>query len=171
MEGTYQLPEAQLDRFFFKVVLDYPSESELVDIFARTTAAALPAVTPVLDRETAPARIARLRSSSATCSSRRRRALGRVARAPDRPRDDDERHRRRHVTFGASPRGGQALLLGAKVTALLEGRPHVTPADVERVAHAALGHRPGPRLRRGDRGRRCDARRRRGARGGARGRP
>jgi MoxR-like ATPase len=45
------------------------------------------------------------------------------------------------VTFGASPRGGQALLLGAKVTALLEGRPHITPADVERVAHAALGHR------------------------------
>ena len=64
MEGTYQLPEAQLDRFFFKVVLDYPSESELVDIFARTTAAALPAVSPVLDRETS--RICRISGPSIT---------------------------------------------------------------------------------------------------------
>jgi len=142
MEGTYQLPEAQLDRFFFKVVLDYPSESELVDIFARTTASALPAVTPVLDRETAPARIARLRQLVrdvlvAPAVERWVASLVRLT-VPATTTSDTVR---RHVTFGASPRGGQALLLGAKVTALLEGRPHVTPADVERVAHAALGHR------------------------------
>ena len=142
MEGTYQLPEAQLDRFFFKVVLDYPSESELVDIFARTTAAALPAVTPVLDRETAPARIGRFRQLVrdvlvAPAVERWVASLVRLT-VPATTTSDTVR---RHVTFGASPRGGQALLLGAKVTALLEGRPHVTPADVERVAHAALGHR------------------------------
>ena len=125
MEGTYQLPEAQLDRFFFKVVLDYPSESELVDIFARTTAGSARLRQLVRDVLVAPA-VERWVAS-----------LVRLT-VPATTTSDTVR---RHVTFGASPRGGQALLLGAKVTALLEGRPYVTPADVERVAHAALGHR------------------------------
>jgi MoxR-like ATPase len=99
-------------------------------------------VTPVLDRETAPTRIARLRQLVrdvlvAPAVERWVASLVRLT-VPATTTSDTVR---RHVTFGASPRGGQALLLGAKVTALLAGRPHVTPADVERVAHAALGHR------------------------------
>jgi MoxR-like ATPase len=164
MEGTYQLPEAQLDRFLFKVLLDYPSQAELERIVATTTSAELATVSPVLEREHAPARVEELK-----------RLVRHVLVAPDVERyvaslvrltvpptmrggdaagatgrmmggsgvrsggsDDDVA---RYVAYGSSPRGGQALLLGAKVRALLDGRPHVTHADVDHVALAALRHR------------------------------
>jgi len=142
MEGTYQLPEAQLDRFFFKVLLDYPSDAELTRILGTTTTAALPTVRPVLDRETAAGRVERLRHVVrevlvAPHVERYAAALVRLTV----PAATSSESVRRHVAFGSSPRGGQALLLGAKVHALLDGRPHATPDDVEHVAHAALGHR------------------------------
>ncbi|HEV7735257.1 MAG TPA: AAA family ATPase [Candidatus Binatia bacterium] len=142
MEGTYQLPEAQLDRFLFKVVLDYPSQGELERILAETTSADQPTVRPVLAADTAAARVDDLRHLV-------RRVL--VAPAVERyvaglvrltlPLADGDEDVRRWVAYGASPRAGQALLLGAKVRALLDGRPHVTVGDVDTLAPAALRHR------------------------------
>jgi MoxR-like ATPase len=143
MEGTYQLPEAQLDRFLFKVRLDYPTRDELERILGATTTTGLPTVTSVLARETAPARVEGLRRLvrevlvaphvERWVATLIRRTIPRSGEA-----DDDVA---RWVTYGASPRGGQALILGAKVMALLDGRPHVSIDDVRRVALPALAHR------------------------------
>ena len=144
MEGTYQLPEAQLDRFLFKVALEYPSRPELERILGDTTAAELPTVQPVLARDAAPARVEELRQ-----------LVRRVLVAPHieryaadlvrltHPGSDGEAPEAvsRYVAYGASPRGGQALILGAKVLALLAGRVHVAVEDIDRVAPAALPHR------------------------------
>jgi MoxR-like ATPase len=142
MEGTYQLPEAQLDRFLFKVRLDYPSQDELERILGSTTGAETPAIRPVLDAETAPARVEaqkQLVRSVLVAPHIERYVAGLVRLTlPTAEGDPDVR---RWVAYGASPRGGQALLLGAKVHALLDGRPHVAVEDVHRVARASLRHR------------------------------
>lgn len=149
MEGTYQLPEAQLDRFLFKVLLQYPSQAELERIVGTTTTADVATVRPVLDRELAPTRVEELKRlvrQVLVAPHVERYVAGLVrltvpqARASEsgRAADDDVG---RYVAYGSSPRGGQALLLGAKVQALLDGRPHVTFDDVERVALPALRHR------------------------------
>ena len=157
MEGTYQLPEAQLDRFLFKVLLEYPSQAELERIVGSTTGAEVATVTPVLDREHAPARVEELKRLvrhvlvapeveryvaslvRLTVPAAARGESAAAARAGRGAGADDDVAR--YVAYGASPRGGQALLLGAKVTALLDGRPHVTVDDVDHVAQAALRHR------------------------------
>ena len=99
-------------------------------------------VSPVLDRETAPARIEEFRRlvRRVLVASHIERYAAELVRgtAPGSASDPEIK---RYVTFGASPRGGQALLFGGKVRALLEGRPHVTYEDVEAVAPAALCHR------------------------------
>jgi MoxR-like ATPase len=142
MEGTYQLPEAQLDRFLFKVRLDYPSQEELERILAATTVADVPAIAPVLAPEEAPARALALRRlvREVVVAPHVERHAATIVRltSPAHAADDTVT---RWVAHGASPRGGQALVLGAKVRALLDGRPHATPDDVEAVAHAALAHR------------------------------
>ncbi len=143
MEGTYQLPEAQLDRFLFKVVLAYPNEAEIERIVGTTTAADVPAARPVLDPAEAPARVVAMQQlvRRVLVGPDVERHVARLVRATapgDRRADPIVA---RYVAYGASPRGGQALLLGAKVLALLDGRAHVTAADVERVALPALRHR------------------------------
>jgi MoxR-like ATPase len=142
MEGTYRLPEAQLDRFLFKVLLASPSQEELERILGGTTSTEVPAVRPVLERETAGDRIRELRHlvRSVLVAPHVERYAAAIVRmtAPAGGADDAVR---RYVAYGASPRGGQALLLGAKVAALLDGRPHVSYQDVDRVAPAALRHR------------------------------
>jgi MoxR-like ATPase len=142
MEGTYQLPEAQLDRFLFKVRLDYPSQAELERILASTTGAEIPVIQPVLDPATAPARVEALKQlvRSVLVAPHVERHVAELVRLT-LPGPDGDPEVRRWVAYGASPRGGQALLLGAKVQALLDGRPHVALEDVERVARAALRHR------------------------------
>ncbi len=138
MEGTYQLPEAQLDRFLFQVVLDYPTQEELERILATTTTVEQATVRPVLDAGSAPARVEALK-----------RTVREVLVAPHVERyvaglvrlTATDEWVRRYVTFGSSPRGGQALLLGAKVRALLDGRPHVILDDVDAIVPAALRHR------------------------------
>ena len=142
MEGTYQLPEAQLDRFVFKVRLAYPSQAELERILASTTVADPPTTAPVLEPATAASRALELRRlvREVVVTPQVERYAATIVRltAPTEAADDLVR---RWVAHGASPRGGQALLLGAKVRALLDGRPHVTPDDVDAVAHASLAHR------------------------------
>jgi MoxR-like ATPase len=147
MEGTYQLPEAQLDRFLFKVLLEYPSEAELVRILSTTTTADPPTIRPVLDPERAPLRVEELKRlvREVLVAPHVEQYVAGLVRltTPAAARGDSEAEVevRRYVTYGASPRGAQALVLGAKVMALLDGRPHVTYADVDRVAVPALRHR------------------------------
>jgi MoxR-like ATPase len=147
MEGTYQLPEAQLDRFLFKVLLEYPSERELTRILAATTIADPPTVRPVLARENAARRAEELKHlvREVLVAPHVEQYVAGLVRltTPAGARGDGEAETdvRRYVTYGASPRGAQALVLGAKVMALLDGRPHVTYDDVDKVAVAALRHR------------------------------
>ena len=143
MEGTYQLPEAQLDRFLFKVLLDYPSGAELERILGETTAAELPAVRPVLPRETAARRVEELKHlvRQVLVAPHMERHVAALVRATVPASGELPQAMARYVSYGSSPRGGQALILGAKVMALLAGRPHITFEDVERVALPALRHR------------------------------
>jgi MoxR-like ATPase len=148
MEGTYQLPEAQLDRFLFKVLLAYPTQAELERIVGSTTGADLPRIAPVLEREHAAARVEELKrvvrhvlvapQIERYVATLVRLTVPAVVRGDGAGADDDVA---RYVAYGSSPRGGQALLLGAKVRALLDGRAHVTAEDVEHVALASLRHR------------------------------
>lgn len=153
MEGTYPLPEAQIDRFFFKVVLPYPDHSEMQRIIGGTTGATLPSVEPVFAPEEAAAHVEALRALvrevlvaphleeyAAAIVRATLPAGSKFAPSGAGPLPVDE-HIARYVSFGSSPRGGQALLLGAKVQALLNGRVNVTYDDIDRVAIPALNHR------------------------------
>lgn len=139
LEGTYPLPEAQIDRFLFKVDVGYPSAEELVEIVRRTTGAELPTVEPVADGETVLALQALARSVPIATPVSAYAARLTVATHPGNPDAPDIV--RRYVRYGASPRGAQALLWGAKVTALLAGRYNVALEDVRAIAPAALRHR------------------------------
>ncbi|MDQ3036014.1 MAG: MoxR family ATPase [Myxococcota bacterium] len=139
MEGTYPLPEAQLDRFFFKLHVGFPSREELHAILDRTTGEHEPDVEPVLDGP----RILEMRALAREVPVPRHvqdyaiRVL--EATHPDRPDASDRV--KQFVRFGASPRGAQACLLAAKIHALTEGRFAATIEDVRAVAIPALRHR------------------------------
>ncbi|MCO5172328.1 MAG: MoxR family ATPase [Planctomycetes bacterium] len=139
MEGTYPLPEAQLDRFLFKVDVPPQGVDSLVEILRRTTGAEVPAPQKTIDAAT----LRRFRAlvREVPCAEAVLRYAATLVRAthPDAP-EAPERVKR-FVRYGASPRGAQAIVLGAKVTALLAGRAHVDPDDVAQVALPALRHR------------------------------
>jgi len=138
-EGTYPLPEAQLDRFMFSVYLDYPSFEEEVHIVGATTAASTAAATPVLDAarilafqelvRRAPAADQVIEYAVRLAQSSRPAAAG----APKFVRD--------YVSWGAGPRASQYLVLGAKARALLAGRFAASIEDVRALAPAVLQHR------------------------------
>jgi MoxR-like ATPase len=138
LEGTYPLPEAQLDRFFFKALVPFPSESELLEIARRTTGATMPALNAIGDASAiiAAQRVAR----EVPIAEHVLRYAGRliIATHPNRTELDSVR---RYVRYGASPRGLQTLVLGGKVRALLEGRYNVAFEDLAAVARPALRHR------------------------------
>ncbi|HEX5830633.1 MAG TPA: MoxR family ATPase [Gemmatimonadaceae bacterium] len=137
-EGTYPLPEAQLDRFLFDVRIGYPTEAEEVAILRATTGTAASRLEPVLDGEEALAlqRLAR-EVPAADPALAYASSLVRASRPEGSPVDVV----RRYVRWGAGPRAGQALILGAKAHALLNGRFAVAPEDIRRVAHPVLRHR------------------------------
>lgn len=139
LEGTYPLPEAQLDRFLFKVLVGYPTAEELVEILGRTTGTTVPQGEPVADRETVLALQELARGVPVATPVAAYAAHLVTATHPDAPAAPELA--RRFVRYGSSPRGAQALLLGAKVTALLAGRYNVALEDVRAVAPAALRHR------------------------------
>jgi MoxR-like ATPase len=138
LEGTYPLPEAQLDRFFFKALVEFPSEDELLEIARRTTGNSIPTLKAVADAEAilAAQQVAR----GVPIAEHVLRYAGRliIATHPDRTSVENVR---RYVRFGASPRGLQTLVLAGKVRALLEGRFNVAFDDLAAVAHPALRHR------------------------------
>ena len=139
MEGTYPLPEAQLDRFFFKVNVDLPDVQEMAEILKRTTGQE----TPAASRAASGADILEMRAlaRAVPIASHVQEYIARLTLAthPDNPHVTPLA--KKYVRYGVSPRGGQAMVLGAKVTALLAGRYNVAFEDVHVVALAALRHR------------------------------
>ena len=138
-EGTYPLPEAQLDRFFFKLHVAFPGRDELNAILDRTTGVDTPEVEPVLDRERliAMQRLVREVPSARHVQDYAVRLL--QATHPDQKEATEQV--RRFVKFGGSPRGAQAMLLAAKIRALFEGRFSASIDDIRAVALPALRHR------------------------------
>ena len=139
MEGTYPLPEAQVDRFFFKVDVPYPSTDELGQILDRTTGEESPQVEACLTGEGILAMQGLARAVPIATHVREYVSRLVVASHPQRP--EATPLAQGFVRYGASPRGGQSLILGAKVVALLSGRYNVAFDDVVAVAPAALRHR------------------------------
>ena len=139
MEGTYPLPEAQVDRFLFKINVVYPSSEELVEILNRTTGEAEPEVDVVADGATVLAMGALARQVPVASPVSDYAACLTIATHPGDEAAPEVV--RRYVRYGSSPRGAQALILGGKVTALLAGRYNVAFEDLRAVAPAALRHR------------------------------
>jgi MoxR-like ATPase len=139
MEGTYPLPEAQLDRFFFKLLVKYPTAQELETILDRTTEADEPGASPVFDGQRI-VELSRLARQIPIAEDLKRYAVTLIlATHPDDPRAGDMA--KRFVRYGSSPRGAQAIILGAKIRAILDHRYHVAREDLRACARPALRHR------------------------------
>ncbi|HEX8138887.1 MAG TPA: MoxR family ATPase [Pyrinomonadaceae bacterium] len=144
-EGTYHLPEAQLDRFLFEIVIDYPAGDEERRIISETTANRSVEVRPVMDGP----HLLRIQEvvRDVPAASNVVDFAARLVRA-SRPRTPEAApYANEHVRWGAGPRAGQALILGAKASALLDGRFAVGFDDVRRVAYPVLRHRILPNFR------------------------
>ena len=139
MEGTYPLPEAQLDRFLLKAQVPFPSAEDLVEILERTTGMHSVQLHSVVDAPTLMAMIELTRRVPIASHVLRHAVDLVVATHPDSATAPDLV--RRYVRFGASPRAAQAMVLAGKVSALLDGRPNVSITDIRTVAIAALRHR------------------------------
>ncbi len=139
MEGTYPLPEAQLDRFLLKVIIPSPTEDELVEVLARTTGRASAPPPKVLTRDG----VLRLRAlcREVALAEPVARYAARLVRASDPASTDAPEAVRRGLRFGAGVRGAQSLVLASKAVALCEGRANVSFQDVQRVAKPVLRHR------------------------------
>ena len=139
LAGTYPLPEAQLDRFFFKVIMPAPGEADLVAIAAQTTGVETPAVEPVLGKE--ELRFFRHFIRELPVAAPVLQALARAVHAtrPDDPRSASVT--RQYVRHGVSPRGLQSLVLAAKVRSCLDGRFNVSLEDARPYWVPTLRHR------------------------------
>jgi MoxR-like ATPase len=138
-EGTYPLPEAQLDRFLFDIRVGYPAADEEVAILRATTGTTDETIRPVLDGDELQAVQRMVREVA--CAEMVLRYVASLVRAT---RPDDEHAPElvhRYVRWGAGPRAGQSLVLGAKANAFLDGRTAVSPKDIARVARPVLRHR------------------------------
>jgi MoxR-like ATPase len=139
MEGTYPLPEAQLDRFMFKVNVLFPSVAELVNILDRTTGADNPEAHKVADGKQVISMGAL--ALNTPIASHVTDYVARVVVATHPDSAEAPPLVKQFVRYGASPRGAQSLILGGKIHALLEGRFNVSFEDIQAVAPAALRHR------------------------------
>jgi MoxR-like ATPase len=138
-EGTYPLPEAQLDRFFFKLFVPFPGRDELNQILERTTGTEIPKVQPVLSRD----RIITMQKlvREVPIAKHVQDYAVRLLQATHPTEKDSLDAVKRFVKFGSSPRGAQALLLAAKIRALFQGRFAASIDDVRASALPALRHR------------------------------
>ncbi len=137
-EGTYPLPEAQLDRFLLKALVHFPPTDDLIEIVSRTTGSERPSLDVVASAEQLRAMI-ELTRTVPVASHLVRYAVDLTAAT--HPGDDAGDMVNRAVRFGASPRGAQALILTAKASALLDGRPAVALDDIVAMALPVLRHR------------------------------
>ncbi len=139
MEGTYPLPEAQLDRFFFKLVVDFPNRDALHTILDRTTGEKPPAPKSVIHKS----RILEMRElvRKVPLSRQIQDYAVRVLLATHPENAEATPNSKKYLRYGASPRGLQAVILASKIRALLEGRYAVAIDDIRHVAVPALRHR------------------------------
>ena len=140
-EGTYSLPEAQLDRFMFNIMVDYPEDSEEVEIYRRTTVLEEPEIEPVLEGET----ILKLQAivRQVPVSDYILEYVQSLVRATRPRRETAPDFVKNYISWGAGPRAGQYLILGAKARALTLGRLNVSPDDVIAIALPVMRHRIG----------------------------
>lgn len=159
MEGTYPIPEAQLDRFFFKLNVLSPGHDDLRKILARTTSSEKSTVSCVFEPAFASDRIKEMKllvrevmmSSEiedyivrfliATHPEQNIHESGNSDNSNTSRKESSNSYAAQFISYGASPRGGQAIVLGAKIMALLDGRANVSYDDVKSVAIPALNHR------------------------------
>ncbi len=139
MEGTYPLPEAQIDRFFFKLLVAAPDCRQMEEILERTTGASREKVRPAADADQI-VEMCQFAREVAIADGIRRWAVALVA-ATHSEHEQAPEPVRRYVRYGASPRGAQALVVAAKILAILDGRDQVSCADLRIACHAALRHR------------------------------
>ena len=138
-EGTYPLPEAQLDRFMFHVRVDYPNEDEELEIIRRTTTDVEAKISPVLSAEEIVGLTGIVRRIPiADHVARYALKLARLTRTSEPDAPDFVRQ---NIRWGAGPRASQYLVLGAKARAVLHGRTFVTHEDIQAVAGPVLRHR------------------------------
>jgi MoxR-like ATPase len=152
-EGTYPLPEAQLDRFMFQVDVGYPSSDEEVEIVKQATSAYRPQLSKVLSPERILAlqelvlrvpvadHVVRYAVSLVRATRPPAAANGRMREATPNAATGSLDFIREHVAFGAGPRASQYLILGAKARAILDGRPAASVEDVRALARPTLQHR------------------------------
>ncbi len=139
MEGTYPLPEAQLDRFLFKLLVKFPSRKELMEIVNRTTTAEMPTVNKAMDKARLIEWMKFVRTIVIAPHVQDYAIRLVLATHPESEFATDMV--KRYVRYGSSPRGAQALILTGKIKALRAERYNVAFADVGAVAHATLRHR------------------------------
>ena len=139
MEGTYPLPEAQLDRFFFKLTVRMPDVGDLAEILARTTGTEQPRATAGFGAATVR-EMSDLIKQVMVAEPALQLAL-RIVRATHPDSGEAPASVKKYVRYGASPRAAQAIILAAKAVALLAGRYHVAADDVRLVARPSLNHR------------------------------
>ncbi|QDU96144.1 AAA family ATPase [Lignipirellula cremea] len=138
-EGTYPLPEAQMDRFMFQINVGYPTIDEERLILAMTTASYKPDIQPVLEQQEIVALqnlVRRVKAPEPVIDF-----ILRLVRATRASEPESPDFIKRWINWGASPRACQNLVVGGKAAAILDGRNEVTMEDVIQVAHAVLGHR------------------------------
>jgi MoxR-like ATPase len=140
MEGTYPLPEAQLDRFFFKLKVRFPSAEELHTIVDRTTTKSSPTVDKVINSADEVLELRDIVRQVPIARDIQSHAIN-VVMATHPENGNASPLAKQYVRYGASPRGVQTLILAAKIYALLEDRYHVAKADIDKAALAALRHR------------------------------
>src|SRR5690348_11008336 len=139
MEGTYPLPEAQLDRFLMKILVTYPSHAELNRIVERTSQPETETPVPVMDRQS----ILEVRSvcRSVLVAPHVQEYAIQLVMATQPEQKEAHELARKYVRYGSSPRGAQALVECGRVRALMKGRFHLAMDDVQNVAPAVLRHR------------------------------
>ncbi len=139
MEGTYPLPEAQLDRFLFKLLVKYPSATDIETILDRTTDVTVAEASSVLNADRIN-ELSKLARQIPVAQEVKKYAIACVL-ASHPENEVASPLVKRFVRYGASPRGAQALILSAKIKAILDGRYHVAREDISAVAMPALRHR------------------------------
>lgn len=139
MEGTYPLPEAQLDRFMVKLLVKFPSATEIETILDRTTESSSPRAEPVLAGERILEMSKQARQIPIADEIRRHGINIILATHPENEIADAKA--KQFIRYGSSPRGAQALILAAKIRAILDHRYHVAKEDIHAVAPAVLRHR------------------------------
>jgi len=139
MEGTYPLPEAQLDRFFYKIDVPFPSVDDLVEIANRTTATTITAASPAADGD--KIRAMQMLARGMPIANHVTAFTARLVKATHPEDPDSPAVVRQVVRFGASPRAMQAMILAGKIIAILDGRNAVAFDDIRQAAIPAMRHR------------------------------